>query len=110
MNQRRIAFVRIVLFHIGTTFGCGARMTGNNQHDVIEVNQGLTPGEQFQNWLSRHGIGEAVRPRDLYQPEPPPGLWILVNGATAIVAIGFTCYFFWLVAAHAIPALVHLAV
>lgn len=84
-------------------------MTISNEHDLIEMAP-LTPGERFQNWLALQGIGESVRERSLYQPEPPPGLWMWINGATAIATVIGAGYVLWQVIAHGVPALLHIAV
>lgn len=65
----------------------------------------VTPGEEIQNWLSRFGICDPVRPRDMIHPEPPAGLWNTINGgAVFAVAVGLLAMA-WLVLFHAIPAL-----
>jgi hypothetical protein len=77
------------------------------QKDVIELADGLTPGEQFQNWLAKKGIGEPVGERTLYQPEPPPGVWIMVNGGIAFCTMAIAGYLLWQVATKTIPAITH---
>lgn len=65
----------------------------------------LTPGERFQNWLAWHGLGAPVRARDFHHPEPPSGLWSMVNGAIALGAFAVLCAILWLAVFHALPAL-----
>lgn len=74
-------------------------------NDVIELAAGLTPGEHFQNWLACRGIGEPVGERTLYQPEPEPGLWILVNGAVALGTVSAAGYLAWAITANGISLL-----
>lgn len=42
----------------------------------------------MQNWLAAQGIGEQVQSRDVHHPEPPGGLWTLINGGIAISCLG----------------------
>lgn len=66
----------------------------------------LTPGERFQNWLASHSLWQPVRVRDFHHPEPPSGLWSMVNGAIALSALAFLCGVLWLAIFHALPAIV----
>lgn len=65
----------------------------------------LTPGERFQNWLAGRGLWERVPPRDLHHPEPPPGLWSVMNGVTVIAAIAGLVCVLWLTLFRVIPIL-----
>ena len=70
---------------------------------VFEVK--LTPGEKLQNWLAARGIGDHVQPRDADDPEPPSGLWSLVNGTITIVLLGAFVAVIGLVVFDVIPTL-----
>lgn len=65
----------------------------------------LTPGERFQNWLARQGLCKPVRARDFHHPEPPAGLWSVVNGAMTVGAVAAMCVILGLAIFHALPAI-----
>lgn len=65
----------------------------------------LTPGERFQNWLARQGLWKPVRIRDFHHPEPPAGLWSMVNGIVALCAFAILCGILWAAVFRALPAL-----
>lgn len=65
----------------------------------------LTPGERFQTWLAAHGLWEPVRARNFHHPEPPSGLWSMVNGAISLSAFMVLCGILWAAVFHALPAL-----
>ena len=77
----------------------------SNDPNSASIEIAITPGEKVQNWLATRGIGEYVPLRDFYHPEPPAGLWSLVNGGIAVASLVAFLGFVGFVVFNAVPAL-----
>lgn len=73
--------------------------------DINSIHISITPGEHVQNWLAARGIGDRVQQRDLHHPEPPAGLWSLLNGGVAIACLTAFVGLIGFVVFSVIPAL-----